>query len=60
MDITPAKDNSLAVARNLESWGGVMGPVTYNMLAQKRQEQNTVAKPIYVGVGDVFSSTHAQ
>jgi hypothetical protein len=54
------KEKSLALARILECWEGLVDTVTYKMLAQMRKEQNTVAKPIYVGVRDVFSSTHSQ
>jgi len=54
------KEKSLAVERILERWEGVVDTITYKMLAQMRKEQNTVTKPIYVSVRDVFSSTHSQ
>jgi len=54
------KEKSLAMARILKSWGGVVVTVTYNMLAEMRKKQSTVAKRIYVVVRDVFSSPHSQ
>ena len=54
------KGKSLDVARIFERWGGVVVIVIYNMLAEMRKIQSTIAKRIYIVVRDVFYSTHSQ
>lgn len=54
------KEKSLTVETILGSWGGVMFSVTYKMFAEMRKKQSRVVTHIYVGVRDLFCSTHSR